>query len=328
MSQADELLNSSMETYTANMDDEPHIVIGEDRFITVPDELKRIAVQFDHRAETVVFDCPRYWDNQDMSQMRIYINYERTDGLVGMYLAQNVKSDELDPNIMHFEWTITRNVAGINGSIEFNVCCKKVDRDGNEQIHWNSELNTEMYVSQGMENWETVKDQNPDIVSQLLDRMDENEEITEVYMTAAQTSMEAAKVSETNAASSEATTKEYMETAEASSTKALEVMSRAEDLLDTTEELLEKGKLVGPPGIQGPKGDTGEQGLQGVQGVKGEKGDKGDTGESGVIAPVSGFFTLSVDADGNLWASSADGETAPTFEFDEATGDLYFVTED
>ena len=59
---------------------------------------------------------------------------------------------------------------------------------------------------------------------------------------------------------------------------------------------------------------------------KGDKGDKGDTGESGITAPVSGFFTLSVDADGNLWSYSESG-TTPNFEYDSETGSLYIVQE-
>ena len=98
-------------------------------------------------------------------------------------------------------------------------------------------------------------------------------------------------------------------------------------------EMLESGSLVGPPGIQGPKGDkgdtgaTGAQGIQGIKGDKGEKGDKGDKGESGITTPVNGFFTLSVDADGNLWAYSAEDGTTPDFEYDSATGNLYIVQE-
>ena len=60
MSGAEELLNREATTYLARLEAEPHIVIGEDRFITVPSELKRIAVQYDHNIETVTFDCPRY----------------------------------------------------------------------------------------------------------------------------------------------------------------------------------------------------------------------------------------------------------------------------
>ena len=181
MSLADALLNltsAGMNSRLANMETEPHIVIGEDRFITVPDELKRIAVQYDHRVETVTFDCPRYWDGKDMSKMKIYINYTRADGLLGMYLAENVFADEQLPNIMHFDWTLTRNVTGINGPIVFMVCVKRVDREGNEEVHWNSERNLEMYISEGLEGEEVIQDLYPDIFTQMLQRMDEIEHLS------------------------------------------------------------------------------------------------------------------------------------------------------
>lgn len=57
-------------------------------------------------------------------------------------------------------------------------------------------------------------------------------------------------------------------------------------------------------------------------------GPQGPPGESGVTAPVNGFFTLSVDSDGNLWAHSAENGTTPDFEYDSETGNLYFVTEE
>lgn len=51
-------------------------------------------------------------------------------------------------------------------------------------------------------------------------------------------------------------------------------------------------------------------------------------GDGGVTAPVNGFFTLSVDEEGNLWAHSAEGGPTPEFEYDSETGNLYFVTEE
>lgn len=86
----------------------------------------------------------------------------------------------------------------------------------------------------------------------------------------------------------------------------------------------------GVQGIQGIKGDQGEQGVQGVQGIqgpKGDKGDKGETGESGISTPMNGFVSFGVDADGNFYAYSADTETGPSFEYNEETGELYYITE-
>lgn len=83
----------------------------------------------------------------------------------------------------------------------------------------------------------------------------------------------------------------------------------------------------GPQGIRGAQGLTGPQGIQGPQGPQGEKGDKGDPGESGIISPVDGFFTLSVDADGNLYANVNTEDSGISFELDDE-GNLYYVQEE
>ena len=171
MSKAEELLNTLAITETTNARlstiDEPHLVIGPDRVITVPTELKRLAVQFDHDVETVTFDCPRYWDEHDMSQMHIYINYLRPDKETGFFKAQNIVVDETDSNAMHFDWTISRNVTEVPGQLVFLVCIKKVDEEGNEKTHWNSELCKTCYVSEGLEiDGEELKALYPDIIEQ------------------------------------------------------------------------------------------------------------------------------------------------------------------
>ena len=175
MSKADELLNSlsdeDISLQLVNPETEPHIVIGEDRFISVPKELQRIAVQYDHDVETVTFDCPRYWDGLDMSKLRIYINYMRKDRYVACYKATDITVDAADSNIMHFNWTISRNVTEVKGELKFLVCIKKGDEDGNEVNHWNSELNTEMYISEGLEVEPSIFDPYPDIIAQWEDEV-------------------------------------------------------------------------------------------------------------------------------------------------------------
>ena len=60
-----------------------------------------------------------------------------------------------------------------------------------------------------------------------------------------------------------------------------------------------------------PKGDQGPQG---------EKGDKGD---SGVSAPSNGFFTLSMEGDGDLYVNYPDNTNPPSFVWDSESGNLY-----
>ena len=177
MSQANELLDSLTEdeiaAYTANPATEEHIVIDSaTRKITVPESLKRIAVQFDHNIETVTFDCPRYWDGIDMSTMKIYINYMRPDGKPGSCLAENVSIDESNDTIMHFAWTISGDITQIKGNLSFLICIEQSDDDGYEEYHWNSELNRDMYISEGLECEEPIITAYPAIITQLLVRME------------------------------------------------------------------------------------------------------------------------------------------------------------
>ena len=61
--------------------------------------------------------------------------------------------------------------------------------------------------------------------------------------------------------------------------------------------------------------------------TNGAKGDKGDKGDAGITVPMSGLFSLGVDADGNIIASYNDagtGET-PKFEYDRESGNVYYI---
>lgn len=170
MSQAEELLN----TLSAGSDTgvEGHIVIDSNRNITVPKELRRIAVQYDHNVETVTFDCPRYWDGLDMSKMTIYVNYIRADRGRGQFECKNITVDDADSTIMHFDWTLTKVATMVKGPLKFLVCVVKTDTDGNEEHHWNSELCDQMHISEGLETGPAVLEMHADIITDLLVRMD------------------------------------------------------------------------------------------------------------------------------------------------------------
>ena len=116
MSTANELFT------TASGVDEAHIVINSDRSVSVPDELKNIAVQYDHNIETVTFDCPRYWDGNDLSTMTIKINYVKTDGSNGTYICGKPTVDSNNENLIHFDWLISNDVTASSGSVKFIVC--------------------------------------------------------------------------------------------------------------------------------------------------------------------------------------------------------------
>lgn len=211
MSKADELLAAIVEdgeqAYPTDTEIEPHIVIGADRSITVPDILKKIAVEHDHNIETVTFDCPRYWDGRDMLKMPVYINYRLSNGKTGAYIADNVRPDENDDSVMHFDWTISNYITQVAGYLSFLVCVKKVNVETAELVnHWNSDLCSDMYVSEGMECVPEHILPQVDIITQLLTLIPEmREAVTHVSNaeTAAIAASEAAERANAAAAGAE-----------------------------------------------------------------------------------------------------------------------------
>lgn len=182
MSESEELLESlPEENHTAGSGSaERHIVIGRDRYITVPEELKNIAVQFDRDVETVTFDCPALWDEHELSEMTVYVNYIRADGYKDRKPCKNVVLDTDDPTIMHFDWTISKNVTMVQGPIRFLVCIKKTEDDGDEKNAWHSHINEDMYVSEGMECDDKFEDAEKDIITDLLLRMEKAESVLDM----------------------------------------------------------------------------------------------------------------------------------------------------
>lgn len=171
MSQAEDLLNSvsDIATYTLNPETESHIVINADRTITVPDMLKHIAVQGDHNIETVTFDCPRYWDGHDLSKMSMRVVYQRPDGHREPHPVENLRIDETDDTIIHFDWTISGNVTLIKGVISFTVCAKFADTEGYTSREWHARLNQDLIVDEGLDcSGDEIVERNPDIIESIL----------------------------------------------------------------------------------------------------------------------------------------------------------------
>ena len=334
MSQADELLNTlstgAPSLKLANPETEPHIVVGDDRFISVPSELQRIAVQYDHDVETVTFDCPRYWDDLDMSDLSIYINYMRKDRVVGVYKATDISVDTANDRIMHFNWKISRNVTEVVGQLKFLICIKKGDADGNEVNHWNSELNTEMYISEGLEAGEGFFDSYPaDIITQwenevqavkdiLLDARDSGEFDGATFTPAVD---DAGNLSWTN---DKGRVNPATKNIKGYSPRILvRDVTDGKELVITDYSGSQTVKILngtdgakgdtGATGPQGPKGDTGETGATGPQGPKGDtgatgpQGPKGDTGETGSQGPKG-----DTGATGAIGPQGPKGDTGET----------------
>lgn len=172
MSQAEELLNSLSGTATTADTSSDSVIIDSERFLTVPENLKKLGVSPDHGVNTIHFIGPRYSENgSDLSTMSIYVNFMRADGYVDACPCTNVIVDSEDETLLHYDWEISRNVTEVHGNVTVLVCAKEVDAAGIEQDHWNTEMCTDFYVSEGFEVQDIVISQYPDLVEYMLLRV-------------------------------------------------------------------------------------------------------------------------------------------------------------
>lgn len=143
----------------------------ETRVITVPASEKLFGVANDGNTERKHFRCPKVvGDNIDLSTMHLYINYQNANGDKYPYLVEDVQTDG---DYITFSWLIGPDVVAYKGQIKFIVCAKKGDGTIPE---WNTTL-AEGTVLEGLEATDEVVERNPDIITQLLNRMREVEKI-------------------------------------------------------------------------------------------------------------------------------------------------------
>ncbi|MEI3335496.1 MAG: Ig-like domain-containing protein [Dorea longicatena] len=143
----------------------------ETRVITVPASEKLFGVANDGNSERKHFRCPKIvGDNIDLSTMHLYINYQNANGQKYPYLVEDIRTDG---DYITFSWLIGPDVVAYKGQIKYIVCAKKGDGTIPE---WNTTI-AEGTVLEGLEATDEVVERNPDIITQLLNRMREAEKI-------------------------------------------------------------------------------------------------------------------------------------------------------
>lgn len=160
------------------------LVNPESRVITVPESEKIFGVYNDGNTERKHFRCPKIvGDNIDLSAMHLYINYQNANGQKYPYLVEDVQTDG---DYITFSWLIGPDVVAYKGQVKFILCAKK-----DTALEWNTTL-AEGVVLEGLEATDEVVDRNPDIIEQILTRLDNVTEIPQEKVTeAVSTYMEA-----------------------------------------------------------------------------------------------------------------------------------------
>ena len=177
-------LEEALEASGAEPVNDIFLINPETRTITVPETEKIFGVSHDGNTERKHFRCSKIvGDNIDLSTMHLYINYQNANGEKSAYLVEDVQTDG---NYITFSWLISPNVTAYKGQIKYIVCAKN-----GATAEWNTTL-AEGTVLEGLEATDAVVSRNPDIIEQILTRLDNVTEIPQEKVTeAVSTYMEA-----------------------------------------------------------------------------------------------------------------------------------------
>lgn len=158
------------------------LINPETRSIHVPDSEKLFGVRQDMSVERKYFKCPRIvGDNIDLFEHYVFVNYIPSDQN-GKYESEKdvqgywCKDLAVEGDFITFSWELTENVLRKAGYIAFAVYAKVSDENGNLKTKWHTTIaigNVLDTLPDG-EEWITIY---PDIVTQLLERMDAVEKI-------------------------------------------------------------------------------------------------------------------------------------------------------
>lgn len=177
-------IEEALEASAVELANDTFLVNPESRVITVPESEKIFGVYNDGNTERKHFRCPKIvGDNIDLSAMHLYINYQNANGQKYPYLVEDVQTDG---DYITFSWLIGPDVVAYKGQLKFILCAKK-----DTALEWNTTL-AEGVVLDGLEATDEVVDRNPDIIEQILTRLDNVTEIPQEKVTeAVSTYMEA-----------------------------------------------------------------------------------------------------------------------------------------
>ena len=149
------------------------LIIDNDlRTITIPSSAQTVGVESDEDVRRLNFQMPKQYGEVDLSEFNIRINFVNANNQGDVYAVTDkaVSGDNIT-----FSWLVGRNALAYRGNIRFIVCLKKTDAEGVVQQEFNTTL-AQLTVLEGLETTEAVVAENPDIIEQILTRLDELEE--------------------------------------------------------------------------------------------------------------------------------------------------------
>lgn len=157
----DEALALAIES---NEDDNPIFVIDKNlRTVTVPKNFV-LGVYNDKDVQVIPFLMPRYYNNIDLSDFLIRVNYVNSNGDGDIYLIMDKVVSE---DTINFNWVVGRTAFLYKGNVNFVVCFIELDGLGEVAREFNT-TKTTARVLEGLEIDDPASDQEfIDILAQI-----------------------------------------------------------------------------------------------------------------------------------------------------------------
>lgn len=129
-------------------------------------------IQYDHNSERFTFEIPKVIEGHDMSQCDVievhYINVsaDKTEQSADVYIVDDMQVDESDDDVVIFSWLISQNATRYVGSLNFIVRFACTDEADSTKIiyAWHTAVNSDISVSSGICNTESVVEQYSDLL--------------------------------------------------------------------------------------------------------------------------------------------------------------------
>lgn len=169
MPSVEELLSQTSEEVEAYADTgiEYCTVDDDTRLVTIPDKYKKLGVESDEKAKRIWFRFPKLVGNNgvDLSAIGVRVKFRNANGEGDIYIVEDLTTDG---DYVTFSWELTRKVTAYKGNVSFVVCAVKSNTDGMTKNEWNTTLNKECEVLEGLEVTEQIEQENPDIIEYIL----------------------------------------------------------------------------------------------------------------------------------------------------------------
>ena len=182
-------LEENPDAYTAPVND-VITIDPETKTINLPSSEVLFGTEEEHGVERKYFKCPRIvGDNIDLFTHQIYISYMAVkdknatfipNSIPQSYWCDDVALDETG-NYITFSWLLSGNVLASRGFVGFAVIAKSVEGDI-LKTRWKTAPAVGTVLMTLPDAGEGIAELYPDIITQLLDRMDAVEEITSVEL--------------------------------------------------------------------------------------------------------------------------------------------------